>query len=226
MLESGLITSEHLSSFCYALARAGEEIWRLNAFSNLVPLDDLLCLARASDGRRRSGESLSMLDGIPVSVKSNLAVASQPLNAGSRILQQDQCCGYDADTTNILLRECGAILIGMTSMDEFGMGSLGTNVVSNSGSDIFTKNPSKHLSRLRFSTSSNLDFDVQMAEAIKKPLDEIMELHAKAIEQDEEVFSAGGSSCGSAASVAHGSSLLSIGTDTGGSVRLPAGAFP
>ena len=222
MLESGLITSENLSSFCYALARSGEEIWRLNAYSNLVPLDDLLAKARASDERRFSGQRLSMLDGIPVSVKSNLAVASQPLSAGSKILQQDQCCSYDADTTNILLRECGAILIGMTSMDEFGMGSLGTNVVSNTGSDIFTKNPSKLLSRLLFSTSSNPDFDIQMAETIKKPVDEIMELHAKAIQQDEEVYSAGGSSCGSAASVAHGSSLLSLGTDTGGSIRLPA----
>jgi Asp-tRNA(Asn)/Glu-tRNA(Gln) amidotransferase A subunit family amidase len=32
----------------------------------------------------------------------------------------------------------------------------------------------------------------------------------------------GSSSCGSAASVAHGSSLISLASDTGGSIRLPA----
>ena len=222
MLQSGLITSEQLSTFCHALARSGEEIWRLSAFSNLVPLDDLLAQARVSDERRKSGKSLSMLDGIPVSVKSNLAVASQPLHAGSRVLQQEQCCGYDADATNVLLRDCGSILIGMTSMDEFGMGSLGTNVVSNIGSDVFTTNPTPYLSRLRFSSSSNSNDDLLVAETIKKSTDEIMELHLKAIEEDEERFSAGGSSCGSAVSIAHGSSLLSLGTDTGGSIRLPA----
>eukprot|EP00592_Proboscia_alata_P006622 CAMPEP_0194361240 /NCGR_PEP_ID=MMETSP0174-20130528/8815_1 /TAXON_ID=216777 /ORGANISM="Proboscia alata, Strain PI-D3" /LENGTH=395 /DNA_ID=CAMNT_0039133339 /DNA_START=108 /DNA_END=1291 /DNA_ORIENTATION=- len=35
-------------------------------------------------------------------------------------------------------------------------------------------------------------------------------------------YSAGGSSSGAAASIAHGSSLLALGTDTGGSLRLPA----
>jgi aspartyl-tRNA(Asn)/glutamyl-tRNA(Gln) amidotransferase subunit A len=36
------------------------------------------------------------------------------------------------------------------------------------------------------------------------------------------LLSSGGSSSGAAATIAHGSSLLSIGTDTGGSLRLPA----
>ena len=60
LLNSGLVTSEELAAFCHAVAMAGEEIWGLNAFSRLVPLDDLLHQARASDERRRINENKSI----------------------------------------------------------------------------------------------------------------------------------------------------------------------
>ena len=82
LLERGLITSEQLATFCHSLAVAGEEIWNLNAYTNIVDRDLLLDQAHQSDIRRRhvgnnysSGRDdvLSMLDGIPVSIKSNIA---------------------------------------------------------------------------------------------------------------------------------------------------------
>ena len=128
-------------------------------------------------------------------------------------------CGYDADTVNILLRDCGALLVGMTSMDEFGMGSLGNNSRSIEGAPRLTKNPVPYLRNLHLEdSSSGKSEDEAIADIIRLPQDAIIERHAQALTGDEAIFSAGGSSCGSAASVAHGSALLFLGTETGESV--------
>lgn len=228
LLDTGLITSEQLASFCYSLAVAGEDIWGLNAYTNLVNRKELLDQARASDERRKHGEVLSVFDGIPISIKANLAVESQGLSAGSLILgmglRDGSKCGYDADTVRILLRDCGALFVGMTSMDEFGMGSLGNNSRTPDGDVRVTKNPLPYLRNLRLEDSSSaISEDESLANVIRLSQSEILEKHKDAIDSPEQaIFSAGGSSCGSAASVAHGSALLSLGTDTGGSVRLPS----
>ena len=85
LLDIGAFSSVELSSFCHSLAVAGEEVWGLNAFENIVARGEILDHAKGSDDRRRLGESLSIFDGIPVSVKANIAVANQRLTAGSRI---------------------------------------------------------------------------------------------------------------------------------------------
>lgn len=230
LIHIGAITSEELSSFCYSLAIAGEKIWGLNAYENIVSKDELLQQAKASDARRRTNEIMSIFDGIPISVKSNLAVAEHPLTAGSKILgygqQNTPNVGYDSDVASRLLRDSGALLVGTTSMDEFGMGSLGNTSVGPGGTVRFTKNPLPLMQRLyqNYLPVSKTSEEA-IAEMVRMPHDAILEWHegAKGIDEDsEEVFSAGGSSCGSAASVCHGSALLSLGTDTGGSVRLPA----
>lgn len=240
LLDSGLVSSEELSSFCHSLAVAGDDVWGLNAYASLVPRDVVLDMARESDRRRKDGETLSMFDGIPVSFKANMAVKTQPLTAGSFILgfgnHNTPSCGYDADTVEILLRDKGSVLIGMTSMDEFGMGSLGTNSACSSGQR-YTKNPLPYLQYLQWGDKSSnypatdnatVDESEWLASIIRLPHAAILEKHYEALEElqrgpfAETAFAAGGSSCGSAASVAHGSAILSLGTDTGGSVRLPA----
>lgn len=223
LLDQGVISSVDLASFCHSMAVAGEKIWGLNAFEALVNKDELLDQAKASDDRRRLNEKRSDFDGVPISVKANFAVASLPLTAGSKILGMGQkntpTVGYDADAVRRLIKDSGSLLIGVTSMDEFGMGSLGNTSVLPDGSSRWTKNPLPLLHKMSQVTSVN-----DAVSMIRLSSDAILELHEKSkdLEETEEIYSAGGSSCGSAVSVAHGSSLLSLGTDTGGSVRLPS----
>jgi aspartyl-tRNA(Asn)/glutamyl-tRNA(Gln) amidotransferase subunit A len=228
-MENRAISSVELTSFCHSLAVAGESVWGLNAFESIVSREEILDKARESDDRRRMNANLSIFDGIPISVKTNIAVATQRITAGSKILGMGRMdgppCGYDAGVVKRLVADSGSIIVGMTSMDEFGMGSIGNSSTNDDGSARVTKNPLPLLHNLSkvldMHTASN---DEKFIELLNMSHDAILEVHQRAKDMDEReaIFSAGGSSCGSAASVAHGSSVLSLGTDTGGSVRLPS----
>jgi aspartyl-tRNA(Asn)/glutamyl-tRNA(Gln) amidotransferase subunit A len=90
---------------------------------------------------------------------------------------------FHADAVSKLI-DAGAIIIGQTNMDEFGMGSLNRNSANG---------PAINGHPFRSSDSA-----------------------------DTPRLSPGGSSGGSASSVSFRSSFAALGTDTGGSVRLPA----
>jgi aspartyl-tRNA(Asn)/glutamyl-tRNA(Gln) amidotransferase subunit A len=77
--------------------------------------------ARAVDARRRRGEPLGPLAGLPVAVKDILCTRGQATTCGSRMLQS-YVPPYDAHVVT-RLREADAVLIGKTNMDEFAMGS-------------------------------------------------------------------------------------------------------
>jgi len=228
LIESRTISSVDLASFCHSWATAGEEIWGLNAFESIISRGEILDHAKASDDRRRLNESLSPFDGIPICVKANIAVASQRLTAGSKILGLGHTdtppCGYDADVVRRLVTDSGSIIVGITTMDEFGMGSLGWTSYGGA-SRRPTRNPLPYLERLARVMGGNYTMtDDMFVRTLKLPPDAILELHQQVMdmEESESIYSAGGSSCGSAASVAHGSCVLALGTDTGGSVRLPS----
>jgi len=85
--------------------------------------DAAIAEAEAIDASRGDGTDVTprRLAGVPVMVKDNIATIDLPSTCGSRILE-----GYVSPfeaTAVTRLREAGAVIVGKTNMDEFGMGS-------------------------------------------------------------------------------------------------------
>jgi aspartyl-tRNA(Asn)/glutamyl-tRNA(Gln) amidotransferase subunit A len=93
---------------------------RVKAFLH-VEEDAALAQACAVDERRKRGEPLGLLAGLPVAVKDVLCTRGQPTTCGSKMLQKF-VPPYDAGVIE-RLRWADAVLLGKTNMDEFAMGS-------------------------------------------------------------------------------------------------------
>jgi aspartyl-tRNA(Asn)/glutamyl-tRNA(Gln) amidotransferase subunit A len=102
------------------LLERAERLRRLNVFVHLEP-ERILAQAKAIDARRRAGEMLGRLAGLPIAIKDVLCVEGELTSCGSRMLGNFRP-PYDA-TVIARLRAAGAILFGKTNMDEFAMGS-------------------------------------------------------------------------------------------------------
>ena len=129
--------------------------------------------ARASEKRWRAGNPHGQLDGVPVTVKDNIATKGAPVpvgTAGTELVPAAE----DAPPA-ARLRAAGAVIYAKTTMPDYGMLSSGT-----SSFHPLTRNP------------WNLDWNP------------------------------GGSSSGAAAAAAAQLGPLHVGTDIGGSLRLPA----
>ncbi|MFN8793255.1 MAG: amidase [Betaproteobacteria bacterium] len=138
-----------------------------------VDADAALAQARASEARWRRGQPLSPLDGVPVTIKENIATAGTPVPLGTAATELLPAPGDAPPAAR--LREAGAVLIGKTTMPDFGMLSSG-----------------------------------------------LSSFHALSRNPWNRGLNPGGSSAGAGAAAAAGYGTLHIGTDIGGSIRLPA----
>lgn len=81
--------------------------------------------AEASTERYRTKTTRGPLDGVPFAVKEQTSVKNLPRQAGTTFLSAAPC--LEDATCVARLREAGAIVIGTTSMTEFGMSPVGQN---------------------------------------------------------------------------------------------------
>ena len=132
-----------------------------------------LAQAEASAQRWRTRIGLGALDGVPVTIKENIATQGLPVPLGTAATPLIPAL-QDAPPA-ARLREAGAVLVSKTTMPDFGMLSSGL-----SSFHALTRNP------------WNL------------------------------ALNPGGSSAGAGAAAAAGYGPLHLGTDIGGSIRLPA----
>jgi aspartyl-tRNA(Asn)/glutamyl-tRNA(Gln) amidotransferase subunit A len=141
-------------------------LWALDA-------DAALAAARDSEARWRRGQALP-LDGVPVTLKDNIATRGVPTPLGSAATELVPAAADAPPAAR--LREAGAVIVAKTTMPDYGMLSSG-----------------------------------------------LSSFHALARNPWDTHMNPGGSSAGAAAACAAGYGPLHLGTDIGGSIRLPAG---
>jgi aspartyl-tRNA(Asn)/glutamyl-tRNA(Gln) amidotransferase subunit A len=89
----------------------------INAFV-LVDADNALKAAREAEARWLKGEARGLVDGVPATVKDNIWVQGLPSRRGS--LTSDTTPMADDAPAPARLREQGAVIVGKTTLPEFG----------------------------------------------------------------------------------------------------------
>src|SRR6476469_5472476 len=130
--------------------------------------------ARDAEKRWQAGKPQGALDGVPITIKENIATKGVPVPLGTAATTMTPAAADAPAAARV--REAGAIILAKTTMPDYGMLSSGR-----SSFHPLTRNP------------WNL------------------------------AWNPGGSSAGAGAAAAAGYGPLHLGTDIGGSVRLPAG---
>ena len=117
LLNAGQVTSEELTrAYAERIAQVDKKV---GAYLR-VDVDGALEQARSIDARRKRGEPLGKLAGVPVAVKDLLCAQGELTTCASRMLETYRA-PYDS-TVVAKLRTADAVLLGRTNMDEFAMG--------------------------------------------------------------------------------------------------------
>ena len=140
----------------------------------LLSPERALAEAKASEERWRRGQPIGPLDGVPATVKDNIATKGDPVPAGTAASDMTPAAADAPPAAR--LREAGAILFSKTTMPDYGMLSSG-----------------------------------------------LSSFHKLAHNPWNVARNPGGSSAGAGAAAAASYGPLHVGTDIGGSIRLPAG---
>ena len=130
--------------------------------------------AKAAEARWQSGEPLGPIDGVPLTLKENIATRGTPVPLGTAATDLTPASADAPAAARV--RESGGVLLAKTTMPDYGMLTSGLSSFHPTA-----RNP--------WSTSCT----------------------------------PGGSSAGAATAAAAGYGPLHVGTDIGGSIRLPAG---
>ena len=130
--------------------------------------------ARASEARWMKGEPLGPLDGVPLTIKENIATQGDPVPLGTSATELTPALADAPPAARV--RESGGVMFAKTTMPDYGMLSSG-----------------------------------------------LSSFHALARNPWNRAMTPGGSSAGAAAAAAAGYGPLHLGSDIGGSLRLPAG---
>ncbi|KAL7143627.1 hypothetical protein ABFS83_08G205000 [Erythranthe nasuta] len=109
---------ELAKSFLHRLRRSEPQ---LSSFLYVSPDETVLKQAEELDKKIKNNEAVGPLAGVLVGVKDNICTHDMPSTAGSKLLENYRP-PYDATAVR-KLRESGAIVVGKTNLDEFGMGS-------------------------------------------------------------------------------------------------------
>ena len=139
----------------------------------LLRPDQALAQAQASEARWRRGAPLGPLDGVPVSIKENIATRGDPMPAGTAAVDLAPAAADAPPAARV--KETGAVFFAKTTMPDYGMLSSG-----------------------------------------------LSSFHRLARNPWDLTRTPGGSSAGAGAAAAAGYGPLHLGTDIGGSLRLPA----
>lgn len=145
----------------------------LHALFLLRP-EQVLEQARASEARWQRGAPLGLIDGVPVTIKDNIATRGDPTPLGTAATELVPAAADAPPAARV--REHGGVILAKSTMPDYGMLSSGLSSFHE-----LARNP----------------WDLR-----KTP---------------------GGSSAGAGAAAAAGYGPLHLGTDIGGSLRLPAG---
>ncbi|MGA8391507.1 MAG: amidase family protein, partial [Burkholderiaceae bacterium] len=91
--------------------------------SYLLRPERALALARESEARWRKGQALGALDGVPYTLKENIATRGDPMPLGTAATHLVALA--DDAPPAARLREAGAVMVCKTTMPDYGMLSSG-----------------------------------------------------------------------------------------------------